>query len=131
MKAVCSHCVKAVLLRDEQFDCIQEQTAEAGDSHHGDGPYDQELHGVLQLGVQAENLSVSVLTRARVLDHMAGQSTLLFEGHLGGDSLLGFLVAQTVSLHESGQLRGWITVDIQNHRIKSRDPSKSGSAFFS
>lgn len=119
------------VLRDEQFDCTQEQAAEPGNSRHGDGPNNQELHGVLQFGVQAENLSVSVLPRAWVLHHVAGQSTLLFEGHLGSDSLLGFLVAQTVSLHESGQLRGWITVDIQNHRFKSRDQRKSGPAFFS
>lgn len=104
------------LLRDEQSDCIQEQTTEPGDGCHGDRPDDQKLHGVLQLGVQSQDLSVSVLARARVLDHVTGQSTLLFEGHLSASSLFGLLLTQTIPLHESGQLRCRITAKIHTRQ---------------
>ena len=96
-------------LRRQQLGGIQQRPPEAGGRRHGEDADQQELHGVLQLGVQSQDLPVGVLAAARVLDHMLGQPPLLVQGHLGGNALLRLLLVQPVPLHEAGELSGRVT----------------------
>lgn len=96
-------------LGQKHHGCVQQDPAQAGRGGDSDEPHREEVHGVLQLRVQFQDLPVGVLSAAGVLDDVIGHAALFVQRHLRGHALLGLLLGQAVPLHQARELSGGVT----------------------
>lgn len=96
-------------LRDEMPDEEEHQPAEPGNGRAHHEPCPEEIQGILEAGVQLQDLPASALPVPGVVDDMRGPPALLLQGQLGADPSFGLGHAQPAPLHQPRQLRRGIT----------------------
>lgn len=96
-------------LRDEMPEEEEHQPPEPGDSRAHRQPCPEEIQGILEAGVQPQDLPARALPVPGVVDDVRRPLALLVQGQLGADPSFGLGRAQPAPLHQPRQLRRGVT----------------------
>lgn len=96
-------------LRDEMPDEEEQQPPEPGSSRAHRQPRPEEMQGILEAGVQLQDLPARALPVPGVVDDVGRPPELLLQGQLGADPSFGLGRAQPAPLHQPRQLRRGVT----------------------